>query len=262
MPELPEVEAYRKYFEEACLGATIKSVEANDLKILKTTPDELKQAVIGHSIKATQRIGKYLFLISTSGTILVVHFGLTGDLEYFREEADRPRFARVIFHFEDGYKMAYNSMRKFGWIDLTNDIDAFAKSRKLAPDGLDIGFDQFSQSMKRSKAPIKVKLLDQQVVAGVGNWIADDILYQSAIHPETPTNSLKAEQVRLIFDKMKHVLEIAVQHEADASQYPEYFLIHNRTKDGVCFHTGDAIERIVVGGRGTFISPKRQALDI
>jgi formamidopyrimidine-DNA glycosylase len=100
--------------------------------------------------------------------------------------------------------------------------------------------------------------MEQKEFAGVGNWIADEVLYQAAIHPETPINQLSEGDLINIFEKLQYVLKTAIEHEAVYDNFPEHFLIHHRQEGGICFYTGDNIERIVVGGRGTFISAARQ----
>ena len=128
----------------------------------------------------------------------------------------------------------------------------------LGVDAGEITWEEFYSKISKKKTVIKSTLLDQKVTAGIGNWIADEILYQSKIHPETRVNELEEAQIKEIFDKMKRVIKTALKHEADFSKFPKDFLIHNRNEKGKCFHTGQDIIRIVVGGRGTFYSPAWQ----
>ena len=258
MPELPEVENYRIYLEDTSMNRLITGIEIVDQRLIKVPEDVLQNELINKSFVSSRRIGKYLF-ISTSGTqILVVHFGLTGNLEFYKDVEDRPKYAQVLFHFNDGFTLAYLSRRKFGWIDLANDIENFRKTKKLGRDATEIAFEEFYEPIKKSKAPIKSKLLDQKYFAGIGNWIADEILYQSKLHPKSMAYRLTKQDFKLLFEKMQHILAVALQHHAVFEEFPEYFLIHNRKDGGTCYHTGDDLVRIEVGGRGSYVSPEWQ----
>ena len=258
MPELPEVENFRKYLEGTSLQKKIVKIDIDDPKMVKVPTKEFEGAFMGEEFAGTDRIGKYLFIKTSNGKVMVMHFGLTGKLSYFRDIEDLPRFTRVLFWFEDGFKLAYICMRKFGFVSLTNAVADYKASVKLADDAALISFEDFYHKLKNRKSFIKPAIMDQKVVAGVGNWIADDVLYQSRIHPESRISHLQEEDLKTIFEKIKHVVEVALKCEADYDQFPEYFFIHNRKDDGVCYHTGKPIERIEVGGRGTYFSPSWQ----
>ncbi len=260
MPELPEVESFRKYFEGTSLNHTITKIEVESPKLVKPGVDAFKQAVLGLSFTGSDRIGKYLFPLLSNDKAMVMHFGLTGKLEYFRDMEDLPRFTRVLFHFDNDFKLAYICMRKFGWVDLTESVASYKEKVKLGDDALKLTFDTFYTKIRKKKTLIKPTLLDQKITAGIGNWIADEILYQSKIHPETRVDNLSEKDFKTLYDKIKHIMASAVENDADQSSLPEDFMIHNRVEGGKCHHTGGDIIRIEVGGRGTFFSPKRQKI--
>ena len=257
MPELPEVEGFRKYFEGTSLNQEITKIEIDDPKLVKIPAEEFRESIIGNSFASTDRIGKYFFAHLSNGNTTVFHFGLTGKFYYFSNE-DPPRFTRVLFHFADGFKLAFINMRKFGWVDLITDIAEYQKKKGLGTDAQQITFDEFREKFQKRKSFIKPKLMDQKIMAGVGNWIADEILYQSRLHPESLIQNLDEQDFRNIYEKMQHILNVAVKEESNYESFPEYFFIHNRKDDGICHHTGEPVERIEVGGRGTYFSPKHQ----
>ncbi len=114
MPELPEVETYRRYVAETSLHQTITQLEVEHPRLVATDYDTLHHALLGAQFTGTHRIGKNLFLPLDRGPVLVLHFGMTGGVDYYRAEEDRPRFARVVFHFSTGFKLAFVDSRMFG----------------------------------------------------------------------------------------------------------------------------------------------------
>lgn len=258
MPELPEVENFRKYLEGTSLQQKIVKIDIDDPKMVKVPAKDFVGSLMGQELTGTDRIGKYLFINTVAGKVIVMHFGLTGKLAYFKDIEDQPRFTRVLFWFDNGFKLAYICMRKFGFVSLTETVEEYKQAVKLADDAQTISFEDFYQKLKHRKSFIKPALMDQKVVAGIGNWMADEVLYQSRIHPESRINHLEEEDFTRIFEKMKYLVETALKHEADHDKFPEDFFIHNRKDDGVCFHTGKPVERIAVGGRGTYFCPSWQ----
>jgi len=257
MPELPEVENYRKYLQGTSLDQKIIKVEVDDPKLTKPDLESILD-LKGLSFIDTNRIGKYLFLKLSNNEFLLMHFGLTGSVSYFRDIEDTPKYTRVLFHFNNSFKLSYICKRKFGWVERVEDVVAYQEKSGLGQDAVTIDWDAFYSKIHKKRTMIKSTLLDQKITAGIGNWIADEILYQSKIHPETRVNDLKESQIREIFDKMKRVINTALKHEADFEKFPNDFMIHNRKEGGKCYHTGKDIVRIVVGGRGTFYSPEWQ----
>ncbi len=129
----------------------------------------------------------------------------------------------------------------------------------MGPDAQQISYKDFYEKFRKRKSFIKPKLMDQKLLAGIGNWIADEILYQSQLHPESLVENLSDEDLKNIYNKMQHILEVAVNEDADFNRFPDYFFIHIRKKtDAKCFHTGGPIEKIEVGGRGTYFSRNYQ----
>lgn len=269
MPELPEVEIRRQYLETSSLHQPIAHIEVEDRKLLTTDYTTLVAALTGRQFIGTHRVGKNLFILTDAPDVIVhMHFGMTGDLEYYHSSIDRPRFARIVFEFTNGFNLGFLCPRKFERIGLIDDIDAFLKRKKIGEDGLSISLNELTAKIQPKKAFIKPVLLDQQVVAGLGNWIVDEVLFQAYIHPEQRANTLSAHQFNQLHKAIRLVLETAIRYEATYRDFPSNFLIHVREWDDspyddveahkFCPRCGTRIERSEVGGRTTFFCPKEQ----
>lgn len=260
MPELPEVENYKHYIDQTCLNQKILALDCRDNRLLKQPKTDFEDVLINQKFKETERIGKYLFLRTDAGNILVIHFGMTGRPHYYSSEENRPKYAHIQLNFDNGFYFGFENKRKFGWWDLTNSIKKFKAEHSLSDDARALRLEDFKTSLKKRSTDIKKIIMDQSVCAGIGNWMADDILYQAKIHPKRKVSDMSNVEIEKVFEAMKNVIEIAIDKEAHHADFPDYFLIHNRKDGGLCHHTGCKIQKIKVGGRTTFLSPKRQKL--
>ncbi|QDK83404.1 DNA-formamidopyrimidine glycosylase [Spirosoma sp. KCTC 42546] len=271
MPELPEVEIRRHYLETSSLHQPIAHIDVEDKKLLTTDYSTLLTTLVGRQFTGTRRVGKNLFVFTdTSDVIVHMHFGMTGDLEYYHSSIDRPRFARIVFEFNNGFNLGFLCPRKFERVGLVDDIDAFLRRKKIGPDGLTISLEELNERVHRKKALIKPVLLDQSIVAGLGNWIVDEVLFQACIHPEQRADTLTNRQMSQLHAAIHLVLKTAIRYEATYRDFPNNFLIHVREWDDspyddveahkFCPRCGTRIERSVVGGRTTFFCPKEQLI--
>jgi formamidopyrimidine-DNA glycosylase len=260
MPELPEVQGYKTYIDSTSLHQRITEVDCRDTKLLKKPKADFDAYLYNQELTETQRIGKYLFLKTTGKKILVMHFGMTGRPHYYKNEEDRPKFGHLELSFENGFHFAFENKRKFGWWDLIDSIADFKASHKLSDDARDLTLEDFKQSFNGRKTDIKKIIMDQSVAAGVGNWMADEILYQSKIHPRKKVIEMTDTDIKSVFDAMKKVIEVAIENHAHYKDFPKTFLMHFRKEGATCYHTGAQIEKIKVGGRTTYFSPQWQEL--
>lgn len=272
MPELPEVEIRRQYFEATSLNQPIVSILVEDPKLLTTDYTILQQQLVDRVFISTDRIGKNLFInTDREDVILRMHFGMTGDLAYYHNSLDRPRHARIVFEFSSGFNLGFVCPRKFERIGLVKSVEEYVKAKKLAPDALTISFDQFAANLSKRNSLIKPTLLDQAVVAGLGNWIVDEVLFQAKVHPEKRANVLNEDELMAIYEAIDLVLKTAIKYEARYRDFPPSFLIHIRQWDDSpyddvaaltkCPRCGTEITRTEVGGRTTFYCPKEQVID-
>lgn len=267
MPELPEVETYRRFINEVAVGQTITGLDVRDTHVLAVPEDELRAALLGRTITGTGRLGKNCFLELDNGRLLVLHFGMSGDIGAFRDAADAPRFTRVAWQLSDsGLNLAFIDPRKFGRIRLADSVEAYQKAKKLGPDALQITTTELHQKLSRRKVFIKPLLLDQSLTAGLGNWIVDEVLFQAKIHPERLGVSLTETETTALHAAIQLVLSMAIAHEANYRHFPKSFLIHAREWDdsatpGTDAHTycprhpATRIEKFYVGGRATYTCP-------
>jgi len=260
MPELPEVATYKTYFDGTSLHQKITDIQCADERLLKKDFDTFKDALIGQEFAETQRIGKYLFAKTTGEKSLVLHFGMTGRLKYYRDPEDRPKYAHIVYSFDSGFHLGFLNKRKFGWNDLADSIDDYQSEVGLSKDAMDLTFEDFQENIAKRKTYIKPVLMDQSVAAGMGNWLVDEVLYQSGVHPEHKLENMDAETIRHIYDTMQRVLKVTVEKQAVYRDFPEDYFIHIRKKGAKCHHTNSKIEKLEVGGRATYYSPGWQQL--
>ena len=252
MPELPEVEMFRRYFDETALEQKISDVHISHPKVAAGQEEQL-MSLIGDQFAKSQRWGKNMFVETINSRTVFMHFGMTGHLEYYHSSVETPKYARVIFRFDNGYNLAYVSKRMFGRIGLTDGVSEYVTSKSLAQDAMDISKEQFIDGLASKKKNIKTALLDQNVTAGVGNWIADEILYHAKIYPTSPTQDLSKKQLGTIFDKMQEIIGMAIEVEAVRESLPNHYITRYGRKGTItCPNCNSPIERTEVGGRGTF----------
>lgn len=257
MPELPEVETYKRYLDKTSLNQTVKSIKIIDIRVLDVDESYLKKSIINHKFKSSTRHGKYL-LVNIGQRYLIIHFGMTGDLEYYNKKDVDPKFSKVIFHFNNGFNLAYISRRMFGRLDIAESIEDFIEKKRLGPDAFKMNLEQFKGALKRRSAIIKNALLNQSFVAGIGNIYSDEILFKSKIYPLTKLDKLEESKVGELFTNIKEVLQFGIEKKGDLSTYPNHFLIPHRKKEERCPICDYEIERIEISGRHGFYCPNCQ----
>ncbi len=259
MPELPDVETFRKYVHATSLHKTIKQIKITNTKILKhISKKKLSSQLTGKQFTETKRHGKHLFIHCTNEDWLMMHFGMTGKLQYYKDKDEQPAHARLICTFDNGYNLAYDCQRLLGNITLTSDIDTYLQRKELGTDALKISWIEFNKRYQKKRGSIKSALMDQNTIAGVGNIYSDEILFQAGIHPKHPTQQLTEEQRKKIYSKMKYVLDTAIDAQADPSQFPDTFIIPHRRTDRICPKGSEQLQDIKVSGRTAYFCPKHQ----
>ncbi len=269
MPELPEVEAARRAAAAVAVGRRIiGATVADDPIVFEGVPvARIRRALLGRRVLAVHRHGKHFWLELDRRPWLAAHFGMAGSLSTSRRPAVRlissrgraeaewpPRFTRLVLRFDDGGALAIADGRRLGRIRLRRDP---AREPPIAG----LGFDalrglpppaRFRALARGRAAPVKTLLLDQSFAAGVGNWIADEVLYQAGIAPRRPARSLSDAELDRLRGRLRAVVRRAVQVGADSDRFPRSWLFHRRwaRRPGVT-RRGDAIRWDTVGGRTT-----------
>jgi formamidopyrimidine-DNA glycosylase len=260
MPELPSLVIFKKYFDSSSINQKIKEVKVHNPEILiDIDADELKKSLINREFISSTRYGKYLFGELEKDLFLILHFGMTGFLDYHPSENGSTPHSRLSILFTNGNTLDFDDSRKFGKIGFTRDIPQFILEKKLGPDALDISYESFKELFNKRKGIIKPLLMNQNFLAGIGNLYADEILYQSSIHPLRKANDLKESDLHHLHENTLMVLKKAIEFQDKPHEFPSQFLLAHRYPGGECPH-GGKLETLKVGGRTTYYCPDRQRL--
>ena len=257
MPELSEVETFKKYFDKTSIGHVVKDVKIRDERILKVPKEVFIKTLKNKKFEESIRHGKYL-LIRCEKQFLIMHFGMTGDLEYFDNANDEPKYSKVLFEFTNGYFLSYISQRLFGYLDLTTSIEDFLKKKKLGPDAYKMEYDDFKKTLVKRTAIMKSALLNQSIFAGIGNIYSDEILFQSKLNPKRKINTLDENELKELFQNIKKVLQYGIDFKGKLEDYSKDLLIPHRGKHGKCPKCTSTLERYEISGRHGFFCPKCQ----
>ena len=265
MPELPEVEILRKYFELTSLHKKIENVETKTDYVLKDiSPQWLGRKLAGQSFKSTHRHGKFFFAsLNESSDWLLLHFGMTGGLKYYKDDEKKPDFEKVAFYFKNGFTLGYIDPRKLGKVSIIPDIKEFISEHNIGPDvcSKSFTFEKFNSLLKGRRGMIKPTLMNQNIMAGIGNIYSDEILFQSGIHPETKVNNLNQKEKKEIFNQMKNIMKIVIDNNANPEKLPDSFITPLRDKDNPqCPSCKGHIERKKISGRSAYFCPACQKL--
>lgn len=256
MPELPEVEGFARYFAQHALRQKIARVRIRDERVLGTRKEALSRALRGKSFTRVHRHGKHLFA-EAGGAWLHLHFGMTGDLAYYRDD-DEPRFARVVFDFDNGAHLAFEDMRLFGVVEVTPSPEAYIEEHQLGPDPLELTLAQFRARLGKRRGAIKAVLMSQDVIAGIGNLYADETLFQTGIHPRRAVDKLTEADQRAIYNGMRKILREVIRVRAKDGDWPRRYLSMHREEGERCPKCGGTILRTVVMSRTTYYCGKHQ----
>jgi formamidopyrimidine-DNA glycosylase len=267
MPELPEVETWRRLAESRALGKRILHVRCqDDRKVFdRNAPRTVSRALKGRTLSGTDRRGKHMWLTFDEPGHLYLHFGMTGSLWALGAAEPAPSHIKWECTFEDGSRLLYRNLRRIGKVRWLPDATAVPPVCKLGPDPLrdpafTVGF--LTRQLATRKATLKGCLLDQSIFAGVGNWIADEVLYQTRLSPYRRGSDLSAAEIRQVHRHLQRILTKAVEVGADSSRFPRTWLFHHRWgKQAEFTARGEPIRFDQVAGRTTAWVPSRQDLD-
>ncbi|XP_027340724.1 formamidopyrimidine-DNA glycosylase isoform X1 [Abrus precatorius] len=306
MPELPEVEVARRAVEENCVGKKItKCVVADDSKVIDAvSPSDFEASVLGKLIVAARRKGKNMWLQLDSPPFPSFQFGMAGAIyikgvavtKYKRsavnDEDEWPsKYSKFFIELDDGLELSFTDKRRFARVRLLEEPTSVPPISELGPDALFelLNPEEFTESLHKKKTEIKALLLDQSYISGIGNWVADEVLYQARIHPRQIASSLSDDSCSTLYKCIKEVIQLAVEVDADCSRFPLEWLFHFRwgkkpgnisvevgadssryptswifhsreKKPGKAFVDGKSIDFITAGGRTTAYVPELQKL--
>lgn len=284
MPELPEVETVRRGLERLIVGKAVKSAVCIDSpKSFPNTDADVAQFLLGSTITAVKRRAKVLLVELDSDYTLVIHLKMTGQLVFVGNErwgGGHPsdsllgglpdRFTRVVIEFTNGSHLYFNDLRKFGWIKLypTLEVPNINFMQRVGPEPLEDSFTDkefIPRLRRRNNTTIKAAILDQTVLAGVGNIYADESLWGAKIHPATRVKSVTDKQLAALLEQIKYVMNLSLEHggstdknyvdaEGNKGSYLRFANVFRR-EGQTCPRCGTEILKLRVAGRGTHICP-------
>lgn len=279
MPELPEVESVRRLMTRVLKGQRVVEVEVapDEIVLGGVDPAAFRAAIEGRTLQGVGRKGKYWWLDFGEPPVVFGHLGMSGWIRELGQptirlkehgnaplddESGRPRFLKLMMTAESGQRIAFTDGRRLArlWLGQSPELDS--RVSKLGPDALDElpDVEALLKTLNRRKAPLKALLLDQKLFAGVGNWIADECLYQAGLAPKRTGDTLTRDEVANLRSRLLEILQHAVDVNADKEQFPSGWLFHHRWDGdrGPEVIDGEPIVRETVGGRTTAWVPTRQ----
>lgn len=277
MPELPEVETVRRTLLTLVKGKTIKEVSVRWSKIIKK-PSEVEQfqdALCGQTILDIGRRGKFL-KIFLDDYVLVSHLRMEGQYGLYDESEEVDKHTHVLFTFTDRSQLRYRDVRKFGTMHLfkKGDEEKELPLSQLGPEPFNETFTEnyLKEHLKKTNRKIKVALLDQTIVVGLGNIYVDEALYRANIHPERMASSLNPREIGILHREIINTLGEAIEKggstirsyvnsQGKMGMFQLELLVYGR-KGEACKRCGTAIRKNVVGGRGTHFCPHCQRLEL
>jgi formamidopyrimidine-DNA glycosylase len=260
MPELPEVEQARRYLEKNALNRRIRAVEVLDAGVLQEVEEAtFRQDLQGRSMTTAGRRGKQIFVGLDDGSFLTVHLGMTGELMVGGDDP-APRYSRVVFRFEGGTSLFYADQRKFGAIGIAGSVDQFVTEHRLGPDALCINRSDFVERVSGHKKAIKSVLLDQSVLAGIGNLYADEALFQARLHPAKRADSISRGKLGDLHRQIGNVLRGSIAVSSDFADLPEGYMLKVREEGAACPRGNGSLTMIKVAGRTSIFCPQCQRL--
>jgi len=237
------------------------------------SPARLKRHLLGRTIRKLDRRGKYLLFELDSNELLVIHLRMTGRLTRTQlplTTAEKPHL-RLMLRFADNTALVFHDTRRFGKSFILAATGAGAYWKKLGPEPLESSFNRkyLYQALAKRKRPIKSVLLDQAIVAGIGNIYADEALFEARIHPLRPAGDLDAEEIQRLVRSIKATLRRAIRLQGSSidtyrdargrkGRFQETFTVHRRQGEA-CPVCKDIVQKIKVGGRGTYFCPRCQS---
>ncbi|MFC3927652.1 DNA-formamidopyrimidine glycosylase [Streptococcus caprae] len=272
MPELPEVETVRRGLERLIVGRTIQRVTIRYPRLVVTDREEFTATLTGATIQAMKRRGKYL-LFDLGAKTLVSHLRMEGKYLLFpTDQVPDNKHFHAFFDLDNGQTLVYQDVRKFGTMELleTNSLGSYFAKKKLGPEPVkgEFAYAPFERKVRASHKPIKPYLLDQSLVAGLGNIYVDEVLWAAKVHPERVSSSLKPAEIKRLHAETIRILQLGIDKGGSTVRTYRNALGEDGTmqeehkvyaKTGQpCQRCGREIVKIQVGGRGSHFCPKCQ----
>jgi formamidopyrimidine-DNA glycosylase len=257
MPELPDVEVFKQYFDATSLHQAITAVHTDKIEnmLAGVSRSGMIKKLENRKFTGTRRHGKYLFAATDENQWLMLHFGMTGFLTYFKKTGQKLDHIRLQIDFETQYALAVGSQRRLGRIGIIDDPGAFIRREKLGPDARnDLSSESFEEIIQQGRGKIKSLLMNQHKIAGIGNVYSDEILFQCALHPCTEIKKIRknSEKKECLDHAISEVLEKSITVRASPEDMPDHFLLPHRKKGGRCPVCSKEVSREKCAGRTSY----------
>ena len=258
MPELPDVEVFRRTVAHSSLHRPITGVDARDPQVLDgISARRLTEELIGVELAATLRRGKQLYVRCDSGAALAMHFGMTAYVDPGATADPTPEHTRLTL-FLDDRRLAFVDQRRFGRVGLVDDPDRNIEERGLGPDALDLGATDLQAILDGSRGSLVATLMDQSSIAGIGNIYSDEILFHARLDPQAPARGLTDAESGRLHRQLRRVLERAIEAHAQPDRMPRGWLIHAREDGAPCPRGNGTVRRYSASGRHAYWCPDCQ----
>ena len=281
MPELPEVESIKLQLEKYLVGHRIEKVEIRHPKVFTGDKKNIENA----KVKKIRRFGKVLVFDLSNAYSVVSHIKLTGQFIYRDPNLKREQplskkvsggapgpHTHLTFNLDRNAKLYYNDIRRFGWVKVvkTSEVENIDFIKKLGPEPLnDLTLKKFEEILGKTKRAVKVLLMDQSKIGGVGNIYANDALWLAKINPKRPANSLTRVEIKKLFNAVEKVLKAGLKYggaselafvrpDGTEGDYQSHSLVYGRTGEVCKSCKVEKIKKEMLGGRGTYYCPKCQ----
>lgn len=285
MPELPEVETIRRDLSKKILNKKIKNIYIGKKRIVRNEEQDFLQVLNGNKFVEIDRVGKLLIFVLQSGKkYLLVHLKMTGQLIYCHQgkyiagghslpkigDALPNKYSHVIFTFADNSKLFFNDMRQFGYLEVADKEKLEKIKNKFGIEPLTSNYKlaKLKIILKKRSAPVKAVLLDQKVIAGIGNIYADEILFFARIRPERKANSLSDEEIKRVYAGSQKIIKDAIKFrgttfndyvdaQGNVGSFVKFLKVYGR-KGEKCYLCKGFVKKIKLAGRGTHFCPSCQ----
>ena len=272
MPELPEVETIKRDLQQLVVGKKILDVTTDSPKQVKPSLKLVKKAIIGMAIKKVERRAKLIQIFLSNNKILIIHLKLTGRVLIRDKQDPLDKWQHVTINLNGNQELRFCDLRKFGWVKLVTNKELQIINKELGVEPFDKEFtvDYLKKLFAKTNRAIKIVIMDQKKISGIGNIYANDALFLAGINPRRPAKKLRNSEVTKLRKAIKKVLKAGIKHRGASDQhyldalgqkgsYQDHFLTYQR--DGQkCFNCQGKIKRIKLGGRSTFYCPVCQHL--
>jgi len=272
MPELPEVETMRRDLQKVARGTAITDVEVLDEKVVVGEPDVFIEGLVGKMITDFDRRGKVLILRLNDGHALLGHPRMTGRFFGLKSTDALSRFARVAIHLDNNKRIVFDDIRRFGRLEVVSQaaLDEAELLRNIGADALACEPGHVVQALRKRTIPVKVALLDQKIIAGIGNIYASEILFRCGLDPRTPSYRVTPDEAAAIACETANVLAEGVKYRGTTisdyrtmdgarGNYQDRLMVYGR-EGGTCLREGcdGIIQKIALAGRSTYYCNKCQ----